>query len=37
MSKKDLPTGCCLASLLYLPFGVILELTKKYSVPKRRR
>ena len=30
-------TGCCLLSLLYLPFGIILELTKKYNKPRRGR
>ena len=28
--------GCCLLTLLYLPFGIILELTKKYNKPRRR-
>ena len=35
--NKDL-LGCgCLLSLLYVPFGVLSELTKKYSGSSRRR
>ena len=30
-------TGCCLLTLLYLPFGIVLELTKKYNKPRRGR
>lgn len=37
--KKDAAraTGCCLLTLLYLPFGIVAELTKKYNQPRRRR
>ena len=39
MTNKKLPnnTGCCLAMLLYFPFGVIMELAKTYGGPKKRR
>ena len=35
-SKKNLAIAA-VAGLLYLPFGVIFELTKKYNKPRRRR
>ena len=35
-TKKNLALAAA-AGLLYLPFGVILELTKKYNKPRRRR
>jgi len=37
MKEKQVPSGCCLAALLYIPIGVILELSKKYGGSKRRR
>ena len=36
MGNKDWKTLGCLATLLYFPFGVIAELTKKYSGGKRK-